>query len=199
MLLFLLLLQTNIYGQGNNDDLALHSKKLLQKPFDNNIIWKGSALHIKVSTVAAYAAPILWFSPDEPSLGNYLKNGISIPEAFPFEKPAERPVVYYKILNVVTNDKKASSIAFINNQDKGASEINLEETTVFYLDYYFYYSSEVGVGSHPHDIESVVMKILVNHDDSLQQYILRVEEIIGRAHGLYWYNNIHIIISVALL
>jgi len=59
------------------------------------------------------------------------------------------------------------------------------------LDYYFYYPSEVGAGSHPHDIESLVMKIVVGRNDSLNEFVLKVEETIGRAHGLYWYNNIH--------
>ncbi|MFT3679573.1 MAG: hypothetical protein QM791_04835 [Ferruginibacter sp.] len=181
-----------LYGQDRNINPLFANKKNSTDTFTNNIIWKGTADHVKINTIATYGAPVLWFSPDEPSLGSYLKNGISIPEPFPFEKPSAKPVVYYKVLNVVTNDKETEKAAFINNpQDKGASEINLAVVKVFYLDYYFYYSSEVGAGSHPHDIESAVMKIVVNYDDSLQQYILRVAEIIGRAHGLYWYNNVH--------
>lgn len=169
---------------------ALTPGELKELPSVNNLIWSGTNAKIKINDIAA--APILWFSPDEPNLGDYKKNGIPIPEEFPFETPSLKPVVYFKLLKIITPDEACLKEAFINNEtNKADAELNLDKVTVFYIDYYFYYSFEVGLGSHPHDLESVVMKVLVNRDITGQLYELRVEEVIGRAHGLYWYNNIH--------
>jgi hypothetical protein len=161
--------------------------------YQNSTVWQGNTSMITVENIAAYAAPILWFSPDEPNMKGYLKDGIHIPEPFPFDQRSKKPVVYYKILTVFT-DKNSQSIGYSDNSlRKGESVINLEVVKCFYLDYYFYYSSELGAGSHPHDIESVVMKMVVDKNLINNKYSIRVENINGRAHGLYWYNNVHLV------
>ncbi|MEO5684522.1 MAG: hypothetical protein ABIQ88_17910 [Chitinophagaceae bacterium] len=161
--------------------------------YHNSTVWQGHVASISVEKIAAYAAPVLWFSPDEPNMKGYQKDGIHIPEAFPFESATKKPVVYYKILSIFTDRGVDQQLVYKPGQaNRGASAMNLDLVKVFYLDYYFYYASELGLGSHPHDIESVVMKMVVDKNPANGAYRIRVENVNGRAHGLYWYNNLHV-------
>jgi len=49
----------------------------------DGIIWKGNETSLSFQELAAYAAPMLWFSPDEPLLCKKYDNK-PIPEPFPF-------------------------------------------------------------------------------------------------------------------
>jgi len=116
MILIMLLFFSKMKSQDSSELYSNYQKKNSSTDSSHNVVWKGTGNQIKVSDIAAMAAPILWFSPDEPSLGNYIKNGISIPEPFPFEKPSAKPVVYYKILTVVGNSKEAKNKSFTNDK-----------------------------------------------------------------------------------
>ncbi|MEO6718956.1 MAG: hypothetical protein ABIN67_01280 [Ferruginibacter sp.] len=193
--LFLLLLLISLRNNGQNipSTSVEPDSAAIDDINRNSTIWQGRSPLLTLEKIAAYAAPVIWFSPDEPNMKGYIKRGIHIPEAFPFEKNTGKPVVYYKLLNVFTSTPEEQNLAYINNNNKGLSEVNLEVVKAFYLDYYFYYSSEMGLGSHPHDLESVVMKIVVDQNPDNRTFRLRVENVNGRAHGLYWYNNLHVV------
>ncbi len=189
----LLLLPVCVYAQNIPNTSLKPDSGSIDDIYRNSTIWQGKSPWITLEKIAAYGAPVLWFSPDEPNMKGYLQQGIHIPEAFPFEKPAAKPVVYYKVLNLFTEKAIPQNRVFKNEAtDKGNSAINLDVVKVFYLDYYFYYGSEMGLGSHPHDIESVVMKMVVDKN-AAGAYRIRVENVNGRAHGLYWYNNLHVV------
>lgn len=193
LLPFLLFCYFFNYAQNIPLTSAKPDSATLLNTYQNSTIWQGDTSWITIEKIAAYAAPVLWFSPDEPNMKGYLKDGIHIPEPFPFEQPSNSPVVYYKVLNVFT-EKGSQSVAYLDSKlRKGESAINLDVVKCFYLDYYFYYGSELGIGSHPHDIESVVMKMVVEKNPIYNKYRIRVENVNGRAHGLYWYNNLHVV------
>jgi hypothetical protein len=67
-------------------------------------VWWGPPRQMTVAELVAYAAPVFWFSPDEPSLGRTHGPGIMIPEPFPFQRTEGRPVVYYQLKEVVQRD-----------------------------------------------------------------------------------------------
>ena len=63
------------------------------------VIWTGLDPRMTIERLAAYAAPVLWFSPDEPLLktgpGRRTAKGkdIMLPEPFPIEEDPGQPVV----------------------------------------------------------------------------------------------------------
>ncbi|HXO85532.1 MAG TPA: hypothetical protein VN803_08395, partial [Gemmatimonadales bacterium] len=59
------------------------------------VVWWGPESRMAVSRFAAYMAPILWFSPDEPNLNGTSGVDIRVPEPFPGESVPPRPVMYY--------------------------------------------------------------------------------------------------------
>jgi hypothetical protein len=68
---------------------------------DYAVIWTGNDPKMAIERLAAYAAPVLWFSPDEPLLktgpGRRRLKGkdIMLPEPFPFEESPGHAVVYW--------------------------------------------------------------------------------------------------------
>ena len=91
---FLLLFTCTLRVSGQNipNTSVTPSPVIIENINRNSTIWQGSASGISIEKIAAYAAPVLWFSPDEPYMKDFIKKGIHIPEEFPFEKPTERTV-----------------------------------------------------------------------------------------------------------
>jgi hypothetical protein len=157
------------------------------------VVWKNISPVVSIQELAAYCAPILWFSPDEPSLNkDFASHGVNLPEAFPFDFQNKKPVVYYKIPDIFTGYKQIAT-PYTESTPKSLSLLNLRGIKVLYMEFYFYYEYEQGVGSHHHDIESVIMKLIVDNEADDGFYKIRVDNVIGRAHGLYWYNNVHVV------
>src|SRR5580765_2972452 len=123
------------------------------------IVWFGRDPHMTIARLAAYCAPVIWFSPDEPLLGERSGKDIKIPEAFPFEPPGEGPVVYYRVRTLQTRGGSGAYAPAAG--DRGASVVDLARVAGIDLDYFFYYASEAGLGSHAHDVESAQLQIVV--------------------------------------
>ncbi len=155
------------------------------------IIWWGNNPKISLQDLARYCAPILWFSPDEPLLMKASGVDIRIPEPFPFEESAEGPVVYYRFRTILQWPDGAGPAYIPLSDDRNESIIDLEETVGIDLDYFFYYSEEAGLGRHDHDVESAEFKIAVWKRDKCPdcRYALLVTRVIGKAHGILWYDN----------
>ena len=66
------------------------------------LVWRGTVPTLTLQQLAAYAAPVYWLSPDEPTLHRKLARDIRVPLAFPFEPQAQSPVVYYQFTSVVS-------------------------------------------------------------------------------------------------
>ena len=152
------------------------------------MIWKGNEPNISFRDLATHAAPMLWFSPDEPLLYNETGE-IQLPQPFPFEE-ADKPVVYYKIRKLYSIDLDP----YVQNSENLQQDfrlLDLDEVTGLDLDYYYYFERETGLGSHPHDIESMTLQIRVirTFDCPDYKYAIIVKRVIARAHGIHWYNN----------
>jgi hypothetical protein len=156
----------------------------------DGMIWRGNESQISFTDLAHHAAPMLWFSPDENRLLNK-KAEIQIPNAFPFEE-ADNPVVYYKIKTIYT-DKEDPYVEGSNDKAKDFRMLNLRTVTALDLDFYYYFAEETGLANHPHDIEymSLQIRVIRTLDCQDYKYAIIVQRVIGRAHGLHWYDNIY--------
>jgi len=160
-----------------------------QCPTSDAYIYKGESPIIDLTVIADKAAPMLWFSPDEPRLYDDNRR-IQLPEILPFDKSTDKPVVYYKVKKIYSEKKKyelRSSSHAMSREEK----IDLTHIVAMEIEYYFYYAEESGLGGHPHDLESVQLQLKV-HDNlfcSEGNYGIEVKRVIARAHGLYWFEN----------
>jgi hypothetical protein len=153
------------------------------------IIWKSSGSIISFHDVSAFAAPMLWFSPDERLLLD--KEGKKqLPQAFPFEAKGDRPVVYYKLRNVYTTNKDLS-LLHPESLDTGLKLLDLSQVKAIDLDFYYYFEEETGPTGHDHDVESITLQLQVMEVTFCEQYsyAIVVKKATGRAHGNQWYYN----------
>jgi len=153
------------------------------------IIHQTNESRISLDTLAHIAAPMLWFSPDEPRLYDALGK-IQIPEALPFDQTAATPIVYYKIRKIYTEQKRLR----LKSSEYGANRsrlFDLSKMAAIEIEYYFYYAEETGLGGHPHDLESAQIQIQIVSQPECpdHKYILVAKRVIARAHGLYWFEN----------
>jgi hypothetical protein len=126
-------------------------QELAKKP---GVIWYGKKRYLTFAQLAAYAGPVLWFSPDEPLLREKSLKEINMPMAMPFEEDPGKPVVYYRLRNVIAMPHTEYRVFDLDANNIGRSIVDLKDSSGLDLDYFFYYPEEEGFGYHPHDIES---------------------------------------------
>ena len=92
LLVFFLLLHTLVFAKEElSDNTPIDDRDLKDYPM---VIWTGMEAPVfTYEQVAAYCAPILWFSPDEPILEGTSGKDIMVPTSFPFEDSADTPIV----------------------------------------------------------------------------------------------------------
>ena len=179
-----------------NNSLAqeiIYTKKFLRqrKPF---IIWEGTNPIMKASDLAAYCAPVFWFSADEPELRGKSGKKIKIPSNFPFESRSDSPVVYYQLTYILTKDKTSGPAFKKDYFDIGNSVIDFRQVRAFDIYYNHYYKFEAGLGSHEHDTEQAQFQFYVrSYPDSnkVLHYIVYFIRVTAKAHALEWYDNIY--------
>ena len=165
------------------------------------VIWWGSPGEMTVAELAAYAAPVYWFSPDEPSLGGIRGPGIMAPEAFPFEE-AESPVVYFQLKEIVSSAHRIDPTYRETGSNRANAIINTANGALLLMEYYAYFGEEQGFSAHRHDVEGTEIRIALAPSDgeylsSLDfpdcgesHSVMFVTRVTGKAHGLEWYWNI---------
>jgi hypothetical protein len=154
-------------------------------------VWSGTDPVMPLERLAAYCAPILWFSPDEPLLEKAEPGPIRVPTAFPFEAKPDGPVVYYRLRDIMRRGEGPSEPYVTDAEARGKSPVDLSRIRSLELDFFFYYPSEEGFGGHPHDVESVEMSLFVWSRPQCSEcpYSLGIAKIVGKAHGVLWYDN----------
>ncbi|HGY55797.1 MAG TPA: hypothetical protein ENK44_08855 [Caldithrix abyssi] len=160
------------------------------------LLWKGNRTQLTVEEIAAYCAPVFWFSPDEPELKNKKGREIDIPAPFPFDTLSSAPVVYYQIKEILAKENAREPIWNYMPDDISKSVIYLDKIKGFQINYMHYYRHEAGVGRHEHDTEQVQFKIYVhrsnpNGDKKRVQYELVFLQATATAHIVDWYKNIY--------
>lgn len=161
-----------------------------QCPEGNGFIFITDDKMISYDEIAEMAAPILWYSPDEPEL--YDSNGkIQLPQAMPFDVPSDSPVLYYKIQEIYTHFESIDVKPGKSTHER-SSILDLSKLIALEIEYYHYYNVESGLGGHPHDIESILFQLKVhrNLDCSKGRYAIEAKRIVARAHGQYWFENV---------
>ncbi len=165
------------------------------------VIWWGPQGEMTVAELAAYAAPVIWFSPDEPSLGADRGPGIMAPHPFPFEEAAN-PVVYYQLKEVVSDARRDSPFYKEVGTNRADAVLNTETGALLVLEYYVYYAGEAGFSAHQHDVEGAEFRIGValSGGDYLSEMgfpacpenhaVIFVTRVTGMAHGIEWYWNV---------
>lgn len=153
-------------------------------------IYQSNDTLVSVSEISRNAAPMLWFSPDEPNLFDN-RGKIRMPMALPVDQQAKRPVVYYKITYIYF-DKRIRKSEF---QYDPQSQIDLSKINGFDMTFYYYFDEESGLGNHQHDIESTSLQFSVLNDTSCTtaKYKIATSRVIAHAHGLRWYQNSFIV------
>ena len=165
------------------------------------VVWWGDRDEMTVAELAAYVAPVIWFSPDEPSLYHASGPNITAPEPFPFQDLAG-PVVYYQLKKVVRDANTDLPGYVARGEDKGAAVLDFKSASLLLLEYYAYFAEEWGLGAHQHDVEPVEFRIGIvsSRGDLLEDtvyaecdrthYAIVVTRVTGKAHGIEWYWNI---------
>jgi hypothetical protein len=165
------------------------------------VVWWGDREEMTVAELAAYVAPVIWFSPDEPSLYHASGPAIAAPEPFPFQD-LEGPVVYYQLKKVVRKGDSDLPGYTTRGADKGAAVLDFKSASLLLLEYYTYFAEEWGLGTHQHDVEPVEFRIAVisTRGEMLKDtvyaecdrihYAITVTRVTGKAHGIEWYWNI---------
>lgn len=169
------------------DDGPYSAEVIKSTPY---VVWYGDSETMTVEQFAAYCAPILWFSPDEPLLEDRTGKDILLPEAFPFEDAPDRPVGYYRLRHVLQRGDGTGKAVTLDVDAKGNSIINLSAVAGVDLDFFYYYPREEGLNAHEHDVESVEMKVAVARgEEAGTRYAIAVTRTKGKAHGVLWYDN----------
>jgi len=163
-------------------------------------VWWGTDRSMTMKRFVSYMAPIIWFSPDEPSLHGAEGAAIRHPEPYTFEPPADHPVMYYQIKDLQVRERAEATEAFQRDEtDIDASRIDLRDVVAGHVSFYAYYQTEEGLGAHPHDIEPTEFRFAVlrgtdipdrvgNCPDDL--YFIIVTRTSAEAHGLVWFWNV---------
>ena len=155
------------------------------------VVWYGGDSLMTASKMAALVAPILWYSPDEPLLQEADGKEIMIPEPFPFEGTASGPVSYYRVRTVKGGVGQTGAWT-PDPEIRGEGVIDLDRTNAVEIDFFFYYSSEEGLGAHEHDVESTEFQLAIwelDHCEAGCRYAISVPRVNAKAHGLLWYDN----------
>jgi hypothetical protein len=166
------------------------------------VVWWGTQSRMTMGQLAAYLAPVYWFSPDEPLLNGKEGVDVRLPETLPFETAPDAPVVYYQFEELVAQAGVDEPAIVRDPTDKNNSVIDFERVGVFKLSYFAYFTSEVGVGAHEHDVEATEFKVVVIGSDhelvrehsvgqcAERNYIVVVMRVSAKAHGIKWFWNV---------
>lgn len=166
------------------------------------VIWWGTEVHMSLSRLAAYAAPIYWFSPDEPLLQRRRGADIRIPEAIPGEPPTDRPVVHYQVNRILARPGQQQDAFIPDTSDPGRGSIDLDAVGAITMIFVAYFSDEAGLGAHKHDTETTEFRIIVlpstwerfarypNTRCDRPNHVLLVTRVSAKAHGLVWFWNV---------
>lgn len=128
--------------------------------------------------IAEMLAPILWFSPDEP----LLQQEKPFPSAHPCDVPADGPVVYYQVSEVVLRGQEPV-VEPIESDTRFFEKVRLMSLNMF-----FYYPRDIGMGGHEHDIEGAIFEVALERQGNGCN-VVRLLLVKASAHGQPWYAN----------
>lgn len=173
----------------------------------SGVMWYGVERQMTIQQLAEYAAPIYWFSPDEPSMDNRSGKRVRVPEPLPFEDVPDAPVVYYQF-NTIYQRTDGDGAGYVSDDDEKASSIiDFHNAAAINLKYIAYFAEEEGLGGHAHDVEPAEFRLWIARTGSEKlaeeleeigysvqcdrpMYVVGVKRISAEAHGLQWFWNV---------
>lgn len=160
-------------------------------------VWCGYDQELPFSLLAGTrAAPVLWFSPDEPLIRHENRKR-KVPQPIrcgsqdPLSVPpgGEPAVVYYQVSQVLLGGPPSGHAAA--RDSLRAQKLPLAAVRKLTLKYFFYYEEDLGFGAHVHDLEGVEMQVEVEAHKSIAGLRrIRLLSVKGNAHGSDWQANI---------
>jgi len=165
---------------------------------EGGLIWTGHEKTMPIERLVGYAAPILWFSPDEPLLkggqGRRTLKGkdIALPEPFPFDESTDQPVVYFRVRRILQRvDEPGPGVYVEDSAARGQSLIDLDKVGGIDLDFFFYYSMDMGGNAHEHDVERIEARLAVARRPGCEEcpYVMGLMRVNAKAHGVDWFDN----------
>jgi hypothetical protein len=165
------------------------------------VIWWGPERRMSLERLAAYAAPVYWFSPDEPSMRRRDGPDIRIPEIIPGEPFVDKPVVYYQFDEILSRPEAEGPAYLPGPGGQGTGDVDLGNVAAITLGIFAYFADEVGLGAHPHDLEATSFKLVVLPDtyEPFREYapacpeenqVILITRSTAKAHGLQWFWNV---------
>jgi hypothetical protein len=165
------------------------------------VIWWGTERRMSLERLAAYAAPVYWFSPDEPSLRRREGLDVRLPEIIPGEPVVDKPVVYYQFDEILSRPEAEGPAYLPGPGGQGTGEVELANVAAITLGIFAYFADEVGLGAHPHDLEATSFKLVVLPDtyEAFREYapacseenqVVVITRSTAKAHGLQWFWNV---------
>ena len=141
-------------------------------------IWQGKT-SFGLSEVASLAAPILWFSSDEP----LLKTGErAIPQPHPCDGPANGAIIYYQVVRIELRGRDKVGLPPQNDP------FFVDRVKSFTIRYHLYFRGQFGNTEQMHDLEAIDMDIAI---DPLPEggHRVRVTRVAGLMRGTEWNAN----------
>jgi hypothetical protein len=113
------------------------------------VVWWGTERRMTLCQFAAYAAPIYWLSPDEPTMDDRRGRDIRVPSALLFQDQPDSPVVYcqYNMIGVRIDADGPGYIA--DSTYNGNEVIDLHNVFALNLKYIAHFPPRGGVGRPP--------------------------------------------------
>lgn len=173
-----------------------------------NVVWCGAEELLDIDRLARHAAPILWFSPDEPLLPLPLDTGkenqrgerprVFLPHELQVVDPdhchpqdrarcdndARGAYVYYRINRLEVRDGQQQNV----DARLHAGQLFLPGIKTLTLAYFFYYEQDEGLNPHYNDTEGVELDIDFGREQSKRN--ARVARATGLGHGSQLLSNI---------
>jgi hypothetical protein len=143
------------------------------------LLWHGKQSGLGLSDVAAIAAPVLWFSSDEPLI---LQGERALPHAHPCDTGSAQGVVYYQVTR--TKLRTGVRVGLPPHEDP----FFLDRVEWFTIRYYFYFSRHFGSDARAHDLAATDIDVAVDHLAE-NGYRIRVTRVAGLVRGTDWYAN----------
>jgi hypothetical protein len=174
------------------------------------VVWCGSAARLPADRLARRAAPILWFSPDEPLLTHALpdpETGVRPPTVVRLpqklqvvdpehcrerdrtgcEGPADaKAAVYWRITRLLVSNGKQQAVQ--DALDQG--DLPVADVKTLTLTYFFYYERDQGLNSHYNDLEGMEMQVDFEADAVGTKRHAMVARVTGFGHGSQLLSNI---------
>ena len=143
------------------------------------LLWHGKSSGLGLADVAAIAAPVLWFSADEPFIAQGER---ALPHAHPCDAPASTAVVYYQVMRIKL--RSGVRVGWPPQDDP----FFVDRVESFTLRYHFYFTRHFGDGERMHDLAAADLDVAIDHLPDGGNRI-RVTRVAGLVRGTEWYAN----------